>query len=113
MATKIVGIDQLSTHELNTELERGARFILYQYTISIIVMTFRRSSQIHFVRDGQSRVARGLPFTMVSFFFGWWGIPWGPIYTVGTLYSNLRGGKDVTTEVIQSLNAPAPAPAKS
>jgi hypothetical protein len=23
---------------------------------------------------------------------GWWGFPWGPIYTIGTVISNIRGG---------------------
>jgi hypothetical protein len=34
---------------------------------------------------------------------GWWGIPWGPTFTIGALYNNLRGGKDVTAEVANLL----------
>ena len=34
----------------------------------------------------------------------WWGIPWGPIYTVGCLSTNLKGGKDVTDEIVKSMN---------
>jgi hypothetical protein len=31
------------------------------------------------------------------------GIPWGPIYTIGSLIQNFGGGKDVTKEVLLSL----------
>jgi hypothetical protein len=34
----------------------------------------------------------------------WWGIPWGPIYTIQALATNLRGGKNVTHEVIASMS---------
>ena len=39
--------------------------------------------------------------------FGWWGIPWGPIWTIGSLVTNLRGGRDITREVLQALPARA------
>jgi hypothetical protein len=100
----IKNIQGLSTDEINRELAHGAKFVIYDYTISIIVMTFRRSSEVYFVRAADSAVMKGLPFTLLSLFFGWWGIPWGPIYTIGSLYKNLRGGKDVTNEILASVN---------
>ena len=44
----------------------------------------------------ESAVVKGLPYTLLSLVAGWWGIPWGPIFTIGALYNNLKGGKDVT-----------------
>jgi ATP-dependent phosphoenolpyruvate carboxykinase len=35
---------------------------------------------------------------------GWWGIPWGPIYTIAAVVTNIRGGKDVTAEILQPEN---------
>jgi hypothetical protein len=35
--------------------------------------------------------------------FGWWRIPWGPIYTIGAAYNQATGGKDITQEVISHL----------
>jgi hypothetical protein len=35
---------------------------------------------------------------------GWWGIPWGPIFTVPALVTNLRGGIDVTESMLASLS---------
>lgn len=93
---KIVGIDHLTNAEINAAVEEGARFVAYQYTISIIVMTFRRSSAVHFVPAGSSAVVKGLPYTILTLVAGWWGIPWGPIYTIGSLAKNLSGGEDVT-----------------
>ena len=103
MAT-IKNIEGLSTEQINRELAHGAKFVIYQYTISIIVMTFRRSSDVYFVRAGESGVLKGLPYTLLTFVFGWWGIPWGPIYSIGSLYHNLRGGKNVTDEIVSSVN---------
>lgn len=102
--TPIKNTDGLTTEQINRELAHGAKFVIYQYTISIIVMTFRRSSDIYFVRAGESGVLKGLPYTLITFVFGWWGIPWGPIYSIGSLYHNLRGGKNVTGEIISAVN---------
>lgn len=101
---KIRNIEGLSTDQINRELAQGAKFVIYQYTISIIVLTFRRSSDIYFIRAGESGMVKGLPFTGIAFLLGWWGIPWGPIYTIWSLYNNLKGGKDITQEILSSLN---------
>lgn len=100
----IVGIEGMTGTQLSDELRKGARFVMFQYCVSILIMTFRRGSDIHFVRSGESAVTKGLGYTVLSLFLGWWGIPWGPIYTVGSLVTNFRGGKDVTAEVVASLS---------
>ena len=105
MASKIRGIEGLNQGELDFELQRGAKFILFQYCISIIILTFRRPSDIYFLRAGENPVVKGLPFTLVSLMAGWWGIPWGPIYTIQSVYNNSRGGRDVTQAVVNSLRA--------
>jgi len=118
MATKIRGIEGMKNGELEFEIQRGGKFVLFQYCISIVVMTFRRPSDIYFLRQGESAATKGLPFTLLSLVAGWWGIPWGPIYTIQCVYNNSRGGKDVTQAVVNSLRAqgaPAaasPVPAK-
>jgi len=96
----ISGVEGLSVGELNFELERGGKFVVYKYCISVILMTFQRNSRIVFIKSGESTVARGLGYTAISFLLGWWGIPWGPIYTIGSIISNCKGGTDVTDDVI-------------
>jgi hypothetical protein len=109
MAT-IKNLEGLTTDQINRELAHGAKFVVFQYTISIIVMTFRRSSAVYFIRAGESGLLKGLPFTLLTFVFGWWGIPWGPIYSIGSLFNNLRGGKNVTDEIVSAVSqAPATA----
>ena len=95
--TKIIGLDEIkSGMHLQQELASGGKFVVYQYCISILIMTFRRSSDIYFVPASENRVGKGLGFSLLSFFIGWWGIPWGPIYTIQSLWTNFNGGKDVT-----------------
>ena len=106
---KIKGIEGMTPQQIQHELRNGGKFIVYQYCISIIVMTFRRSSDIYLVKSGESAVTKGLSFTGLTLLLGWWGIPWGPIYSIGSLYSNLRGGKDVTEEVLQAVGSQAAA----
>ena len=110
MASKIRGIERMKNGELDFEIQRGGKFVLFQYCISIIVLTFRRPSDIYFLRQGESGVTKGLPFTLLSLVAGWWGIPWGPIYTIQSVYNNSRGGKDVTQAVVNSLRVQAASP---
>lgn len=96
---KIKGLEGMSPAQLRMELDRGGKFVVYEYCISVLVMTFKRSSAIHFVRADQSRVARGLGYIGLSLLLGWWGIPWGPIFTVTALVTDFKGGSDVTPQV--------------
>jgi hypothetical protein len=100
----IQGLEDMgSLEQLETELLQGARFVTYYYTFSVLIMTYRRGSDIRYIRPYKSRVAPGLRFTFLSLLVGWWGIPWGPIYTVQSVWVNLRGGKDVTEAVMAVL----------
>lgn len=99
----IHGIENMDRNSIEHELQQGGRFVIYTYCISILVMTFKRSSSIYFIRHNENAVAKGLKFTLLSAVAGWWGIPWGPIYTIGALATNLRGGKDITKEVMASF----------
>lgn len=102
---EIKNIEGLTTNEINIELSNGAKFVVFQYCISIIVMTFKRNSSIYFIRAGESTIKHSIGLTLLTLLLGWWGIPWGPIYTIGSLASNIGGGKDVTQEVLDSINA--------
>jgi hypothetical protein len=100
---KIIGIEGMTMNELNMQVQAGGKFVIFQYCISVIVMTFRRPSDIYFIKAGESAVSKGIGFTLLSLLLGWWGIPWGPIYTIASLVTNFNGGKDVTNEVLASL----------
>jgi hypothetical protein len=100
---KIIGIEGMAQMSIQDEINRGGKFVIYTYCISIILISFKRSSNIYFIKYREGAVKKGLQFTLLSALLGWWGIPWGPIYTVGALITNLGGGKDVTEEVMNSL----------
>ena len=103
---KIIGIDGMTVQQVQDAVARGGRFVIYQYCFSIIVMTFRRGSDIHFVPPGKSAAAKGAQYIATSLVAGWWGIPWGPIWTLTTVFKNLGGGVDVTRQVLSQI-APA------
>ncbi len=107
---KIEGIEGMSADQIRFEVQRGGKFVLYHYCVSIVVMTFRRSSPVYFIPTGHSAAGKGLPWTLLTLVLGWWGIPWGPIYSIQSLVVNFQGGKDVTSAVALHLqSAPASA----
>jgi hypothetical protein len=97
---KIKNIEGMSAGELQVAVNQGAKFVHYIWTVSAIVVTIKRPSAIYMVRRSESRFSKGYIFTVVSFLFGWWGIPFGPKHTLASLRTNFKGGKDVTEEVM-------------
>jgi len=101
---KIKGIDGLTTEQFKEHLLNGGRFVIFERVISVVVMTFKRSSSIYFIKPGESATKAGIPATLTTLLLGWWGIPWGPIYSIGAIYNNLKGGKDVTEKILEVMN---------
>ncbi|MDI9308650.1 MAG: hypothetical protein QM535_00430 [Limnohabitans sp.] len=100
----IKNIEDLSIDEINRELNNGAKFVVFEYCISILIMTFKRGTDIYFVKSDESAIKHSIGYTILTLLLGWWGIPWGPIYTIGAMFTNFSGGKDVTDEVLKHLN---------
>lgn len=100
---KIKNIEGLSPQALQFEVNNGGKFVVFEYTFSILVMTFRRSTNVYFIKSTENHWNKSLPFTMISLVFGWWGFPWGFIYTPMALYTNLKGGKDITKDILIAL----------
>lgn len=88
---------------LRKQIDAGARFVCFQCCISFLFVTVRRSSPAIFVAPGESLWRPALRYSLLSLAFGWWGIPWGPIYTLQSLWITLRGGRDVTAEMLERL----------
>ncbi|MDR2824649.1 MAG: hypothetical protein LBB41_05560 [Prevotellaceae bacterium] len=102
--SEIKNIEGMTVDDLNRELAAGGKFVVFEYCISIIVMTFKRGSDIYFIKRGQSTVKYSIGFTLLTLLLGWWGIPFGPIYSIWALVINFKGGKNVTQDVINSFN---------
>ncbi len=100
---KIKNIEGLSAIDLQQEVNLGGKFVYYSYTISLIVVTFKRTSGVYLVRAGENAMTKSLLFSLLSFLIGWWGIPYGPKYTLESIRSNWRGGKNVTDDVMATI----------
>lgn len=96
----------MSAENIREEINRGGRVVGYLYCVSIVFMTFKRGTDLRLIKAGHHPASASWPYTLLTLVAGWWGIPWGPIYSVECLYKNLSGGIDVTDEVYRSL-APA------
>ena len=101
---KIKNIAGLTAADLHEQVSNGGRFVYFAYTVSLLVVTFRDTSGVYLIRSGEPTRGKSFVFSIVSFFIGWWGIPWGPKYTLQALRTNFKGGKDVTDEVMDVIN---------
>jgi len=106
----IQGLGNMSPDQLRFEIQRGAKLVRYQYCVSLLVITFRRSSEVCYIPAGESAISRGLPWTLITLVAGWWGIPWGPIFSIQSLITNFKGGKDLTADIGAAMNRDTPAP---
>lgn len=87
-------------------LAQGYRFVRFSYCVSFIAFTYRGETRIHVLPpDGSGSAA--LACSMLTALLGWWGVPWGPIYTIGALSTNLAGGRDFAVEIIDALSVNA------
>jgi len=66
-------------------------------------VSFRRVTDPVLVKPGDSRFrGAGVPI-LHSLLFGWWGLPWGPIWTIRSIWRCLHGGTDVTDVLMERL----------
>jgi hypothetical protein len=95
----------MSYRQLQDSIKRGGKFVVYGYCVSIIALTFRLTSDPYYIKEGEDAAAYRGPYTFLSLILGWWGIPWGPIYTVDMIKINRKsgGGIDVTNEIMSKL----------
>ncbi len=90
----------MDDHAVVVALQAGSRVVIYEMVCTAVTISFV-SKQRLLVRPGESwwRVA-GLA-TVLTGLFGWWGF--AILATPGALYRNLRGGTDVTADVLAEL----------
>lgn len=106
---KIIGSEHLSEEEIALKLTEGFRLLSYEYCLSFLVITLKRPTAVYLVAPGESDLGNRALFSSLSFFMGWWGIPWGPIYTISTIYRNLSGGHDHSKALIEHVLAKSPS----
>ncbi len=82
-----------------TPMTVQSRLTRYRYCYSYIVMTSSRSSG-YYLADGTAddEDAKNAKLTcqLITALSGWWGVPWGIIYSIQFLFSN--GAKNGTND---------------
>jgi len=87
-------------------LDASLRASAFQYVVSIIFVTYRRGSVG--VYCSSCRKKEALKWSSVSALLGWWGIPWGPVYTLGALSRNGTGAvmdSELNGDLLQAVAA--------
>jgi len=100
---QIKNIEGLSVSQIKDIVKEGGRFVFFPYTVSVVLATFKRSSSVYLIRSGESAFKYSYKHVLVNGVLGWWGIPWGPIYTVTSMYNQFSGGKVITDEIMSHL----------
>jgi len=79
------------------------RLVAFPYVFSIILFTFQRAwSGLYCKKCREKEMFKA---KLVSTFFGWWGLPWGPIYALGALFRSSEGAvpKDENAAYLRQL----------
>ncbi len=99
------GAEHLHPDDLRRLLREGWRCVRYEFCVSAIIATFRFQTATYLTDSWQTRYLHGLGWGLISLAFGPWGVPWGPILTARAIWADLRGGVDMTAQVLSRLDA--------
>ncbi|MEZ5388033.1 MAG: hypothetical protein R3F13_21205 [Prosthecobacter sp.] len=99
----VAGTEGMNLQQIEDDVLRGGRFRVLKWNFSVIIMSFQRSAGLRYIRSTEGPGLYAWPWTLLSLVVGWWGIPWGIIYTISTLYTNCMGGTDVTADLLASV----------
>jgi hypothetical protein len=72
------------------------RLTVFHYVFSAIFVTQRHGKAG--IWCSKCRAFLAAKWSLFTAAFGWWGFPWGPIYSVGALINNARGGEQPSEE---------------
>lgn len=67
------------------------RYAIYRHVISLLLVTQRSGVQGIFCSECGAKQA--YKASLRTWLLGWWGIPWGPIYSLHAVFSNMFGGE--------------------
>ncbi|MEO8845874.1 MAG: hypothetical protein ABI591_33850 [Kofleriaceae bacterium] len=90
----------------------ATRLHVYDIVLSFLFVSFKLTSRPVVVgAPGSGKLRAGC--TAVTLVFGWWGIPWGPIWTIRAVSRNVRGTKVITIGELYEGVARTAVPAAS
>jgi len=86
VSSEAAGTEQ-TAHQLT-----GARRVRFEVCYSFIVATVRWRTSPRDTESVWERVGLGIPYALASLALGPWGLPWGPVWTLVAVWTNLTGG---------------------
>jgi hypothetical protein len=75
----------------NQPIDRNTELIRFCWVLSVVTLSMKSPGK-WMVSDTLRSKLTGAAATIFNLLFGWWGIPWGPIFTVQAVLVNL--GRD-------------------
>lgn len=100
---KTKNTEGLTLFEIQQLVQQGGKFVVFPYTISALFMSFKKNSSVYFIRPDENTLKYSFGYFLSNLILGWWGLPFGPIYTISSLYYHIIGGKDCTTITLNDL----------
>lgn len=101
-----------------TALYKGARItpetrlLRYHYALSAVLVSVRSPSRLY-VEGAETTWLAHASSSMATLLFGWWGIPWGPVYSVQSLVGNFTQRDAVRVgDLLDALAPDEPAKAR-
>jgi hypothetical protein len=76
----------------------------FSYALSAVVITLRRPGSDG-IFCGSCRRTEAIKWSLLTGVLGWWGFPWGPVFSVQSIFRNLKGGlqdKDLNAKILGS-----------
>ena len=104
MKVKLAQRGKIDFQDLENKTKIGGRFVVYQWIIPLpFFIPIKRLSKVFFIDTDSKPTKYALRFNTLNLLIGWWGLPFGPIYLINSIRFNLKGGLDVTDDIL--LNA--------
>ena len=76
-------------------IDEHTQITQFQICLSFLIFTTKVPTRFY-IKDHDNTIFVSLFCTFLSLIGGWWGLPWGPIYTVQVVFKNITGGKKRT-----------------
>ena len=99
--------EQLNCGQLrydNKTVTSKSEVVRFQTCFSLIIFSIKSNSS-YLIRGQENEIVIALLYSLIAFFLGLWGIPWGPVYTFQVLAENIRGGeKRTVNDLINDMN---------
>ena len=90
MVHRLKNIEGHSIEGLKTRVDKKThRFITYPYSISLIIGNINLFSPVYFL-ESENTKKHTLKYNLISFFLGWWSIPFGPSNTLKSIKTNTK-----------------------